>query len=85
MLMEDILGYIAGTLTTLCFVPQAIKIIREKQTAGVSLSTYIIFSAGVSIWFAYGLAINSRPIILFNIITLSITAIIIYNLVKYRK
>lgn len=83
--MEDIIGYIAGTLTTICFIPQAYKIIRDKNVEGISLSMYIVFLCGVLLWLTYGLILSNPPIIIFNTLTAALTSVIIFNIIKYKK
>jgi len=83
--MEDIIGYVAGTLTTICFIPQAYKIIRDKNVEGISLSMYIVFLCGVLSWLSYGIILGNPPIILFNSLTAVLTSVIIYNILKYKK
>ena len=56
--METI-GWLAAVLTTFSFVPQAIKVIRTKETSSVSLWMYSIFTLGISFWLIYGLMIGS--------------------------
>ena len=63
------LGYAAAILTTLAFVPQALKTIRSRDTSGISLGMYVIFTVGIGFWFAYGVALGSWPMILANITT----------------
>lgn len=83
----EILGIIAGTLTTICFVPQAIKLIRSRHTEGVSLLMYAIFTLGVFFWLTYGIVLESRPMIVANSITLGLSATILVVLLKeyFRK
>jgi len=83
--MEDLFGYIAGTLTTICFIPQAYKIIRHKNVEGISLSMYIVFLSGVLLWLVYGLMLSNPPIIIFNVLTAALTSVIIFNIIKYNK
>ena len=71
------LGYIAATLTTLSFVPQAAKTIRSRDTSGISLGMYVIFIVGIGFWFLYGLALGSWPMILANITTFTLAAVIL--------
>lgn len=75
--MEEWLGSIAAILTTASFVPQAIKVIRERQTAGISLSMYVLFTIGVALWFIYGLVIGRYPIYLANGITLALSSVVL--------
>ena len=65
----DILGLIAGTLTTIAFVPQLIKVWSSKSANDISYVMFILFIIGIVLWEVYGWEIHSTPIILFNIIT----------------
>jgi MtN3 and saliva related transmembrane protein len=64
------IGYAAATLTTIAFVPQALTTIRTRDTRGISLAMYVIFTIGVACWLGYGLVLESWPMILANIVTL---------------
>lgn len=77
-------GYVAATLTTLAFVPQALKTLRSKDTRGISLGMYAVFTVGVVFWLAYGVALGSAPMILSNIITLALSAAILAMKLKYK-
>ena len=68
--LRNYIGYLAATLTTLSFVPQAIKTLRTGNTEGISLTMYITFCLGVSCWLAYGVVLDDPPMILANCITL---------------
>lgn len=63
------LGVVAATLTTVSFVPQAMKTIRTRDTSGISLGMYVAFTIGVGFWFGYGLVLQSWPMIVSNAIT----------------
>lgn len=89
-LTTEMLGYIAATLTTISFLPQAILTIRTRDTDGLSLSMYSTFTLGVFCWMVYGLYLGNNVIILANSITLFLASIIlsfkIYNsFVKCKK
>ena len=71
------LGYVAATLTTLAFVPQAIKIIRTRDTRGISLGMYLAFTVGVALWFGYGIVLHSWPMIISNAITFVLASVIL--------
>jgi MtN3 and saliva related transmembrane protein len=77
------LGYAAAALTTGSFVPQALMTIRTRNTSGVSLGMYLVFTTGVAVWLAYGLAIESWPMILANTITLALAATILGFKLRY--
>ena len=65
----DILGLVAGTLTTVAFVPQLVKVWRSKSAKDISYIMFILFIIGIILWEIYGWEIHSLPIILFNVIT----------------
>lgn len=71
------LGYLAATLTTLAFVPQAVKTIRSRDTSGISLGMYVVFTVGIVCWFGYGIALGSWPMILANAVTFLLAAVIL--------
>ena len=70
-------GYVAATLTTLAFVPQAVKTIRSKDASSISLGMYVVFTTGLCFWLAYGIVLGSWPMILSNVITLVLAATIL--------
>ena len=43
-------GFLAAALTTVAFVPQAVKTIRSKDTRSISLGMYVIFTIGIAFW-----------------------------------
>jgi MtN3 and saliva related transmembrane protein len=79
----EILGYVAATLTTASFLPQAILTIRTRDTDGLSLSMYSTFTLGVFCWLIYGIYLSNNVIIFANAITLFLATLIlsfkIYN------
>ena len=68
--METTIGLIAALLTTLSFLPQGIKVIRTKNTEGISLLMYLMFVTGVALWLIYGFLIKDQAITLANLVTL---------------
>ena len=81
-LTGDWLGYIAATLTTLAFVPQAWRTLRTRDTRSLSLLMYLLFTAGIAFWLAYGVALGSWPIILSNAATLVLAVIILAEKIR---
>lgn len=80
--MSELVGYVAAILTTVSFVPQAIRTLRTRDTAGISLAMYVMFTTGAGCWLIYGIAIGSLPVILANAITCSLSLVIL--LLKLR-
>ena len=70
-------GYVAAALTTAAFVPQAVKTLRTRDTRGISLGMYVVFTIGLCFWLAYGIVLGSWPMIVSNIITLALALVIL--------
>jgi MtN3 and saliva related transmembrane protein len=85
MLSHDLLGYVAATLTTSSFVPQAYKTFRSKDVSGISLTMYSMFTFGMMLWLVYGFLINAWPIIVANAVTLSLALTILSMRLRYHK
>jgi MtN3 and saliva related transmembrane protein len=71
------IGYVAAVLTTLSFVPQAARTIRTRDTRGISLWMYAMFTVGIAFWLAYGIVLESWPMILSNVVTFILAATIL--------
>ena len=69
-MQADFIRYIAATLTTVSFFPQALKTLRSRNTQSISLRMYILFTAGVTFWSIYGWMVDDGPVLLANLITL---------------
>ena len=59
----NLIGYVAAAITTLSFFPQAIKTLRSRDTRGISLRMYLLFTIGVALWAIYGLQVNDGPVL----------------------
>ena len=81
----DWLGYVAATLTTASFVPQAWLIFRTRNVSGISLAMYSAFTLGIALWLAYGVMLGAWPIIIANIITLVLATCILVMKIKHQK
>jgi len=80
----DIIGYMAAFGTTVSFLPQAIKTIQTKDTSGISLYMYMLFTAGTFLWLMYGLMSHSLPVAIANVITFIFASIILVYKLKYK-
>jgi MtN3 and saliva related transmembrane protein len=79
-----LLGLAAAFCTTISFVPQAFKTIRTKNTEGISLSMYTVFTTGTFLWFLYGLLSSNLPVSVANGITLVFASIILGYKIRYK-
>jgi len=73
----DWLGYLAASLTTLSFVPQALLTLRTREVHGISAAMYSVFTIGVALWLAYGWRLGEWPIIIANAVTLVLAVTIL--------
>ena len=80
----DLLGLAAGSLTTVSFVPQVLKIWRSKSGNDVSYGMFALFSAGVTLWLVYGLMLDATPIVVANAVTLVLALVVILLKFRYR-
>ncbi|MBQ0817987.1 MAG: SemiSWEET transporter [Methyloceanibacter sp.] len=81
--MELLVSAIAATLTTVAIVPQAIHILRLRETQAISLQMYLVLATGVAFWMIYGFMIWNWAMIIANAITLTLTIAIIAMKLRY--
>lgn len=82
----DLLGSIAAFCTTTAFVPQAWQVYRTRSTHDLSLGMFLLFTAGVTLWLAYGVLIDSLPVAVANAATLLLAGYILYmKLTEMRR
>jgi MtN3 and saliva related transmembrane protein len=77
MTFVEPIGLAAASLTTFAFLPQVVRTIRTRDTAGISLWTYLLFCAGVALWLAYGVLRADLPLILANTVTLALSGTVL--------
>jgi MtN3 and saliva related transmembrane protein len=80
-----LLGFAAGTLTTLSFVPQVHKAFRTQRCNDLSWTMLIAFGTGVVLWLIYGLLLRAAPIIVANAVTLALILWLLFLKLKYRE
>ncbi|MEO1133102.1 MAG: SemiSWEET transporter [Cyanobacteria bacterium J06639_1] len=80
----DTLGILAGTLTTLAFLPQLIKTWRSRSAEDVSIGMFLMFCTGVVLWGVYGWEIHALPVIATNVITFILAAAILILKLVYE-
>ena len=81
--MSDVIGYLAGFLATVAFLPQVAKTVRDRSVKDISLGMYVLFCAGVSLWLLYGFLISSWPVIISNLVTLVLSATVLVLKIKH--
>jgi MtN3 and saliva related transmembrane protein len=79
-----LIGYIAGALTTISFVPQVVRAWKLKETRDLSLAMLMLFAAGILLWTYYGIRTGSVPIIAANVITFVLILVLLGLKIRYR-
>jgi MtN3 and saliva related transmembrane protein len=79
-----VVGYVAGALTTVSFVPQVIRAWKLKETRDLSLAMLLLFASGVLLWTLYGLWTGSVPVIAANVITFILIMVLLGMKIKYQ-
>ena len=80
-----IFGYFAAFFTAVSFLPQAIKPVKTRETAGLSLLTYLFLFLGSLSWFIYGVYLTDYPLMITNSLTTIFTGIILYLILSERN
>lgn len=80
-----IFGYFAAFFTAVSFLPQAIKTVKTRETAGLSLLTYLFLFLGSLSWFIYGVYLTDYPLMVTNSLTTVFTGIILYLIFSERN
>lgn len=83
--MDDLIGYLAASLTTLSFLPQALHTFRTRDVSGISLGMYSMFATGVALWLVYGLLLGAWPIVVANAVTLALALAILVMKLRYHQ
>ena len=76
-------GFAAAICTTASFLPQAVKTIRTKNTAGISLSMYLLFTIGTLLWLLFGIFTGNMPVMIANAVTFAFAATILFYKIKF--
>lgn len=73
----SVLGLLAGSLTTVAFLPQVLKTWKSRSAKDLSLGMFSLFTLGVILWLVYGILISDLPIIVANIVTLILASVLL--------
>ncbi|SFN20956.1 MtN3 and saliva related transmembrane protein [Chryseobacterium oleae] len=82
---ENILGIIAGVLTSISMIPQLIKVIKEKNVDDISLVMLLVLISGLSLWVWYGFKKDELPIILSNAFAVLVNISLLVSYMIYKK
>jgi MtN3 and saliva related transmembrane protein len=77
MSLVSLMGYVAGTCTTLAFLPQVFRTWRTRSTDDISLGMFSLMVFGIALWLLYGIAVGDWPLILADGVSLILAATIL--------
>jgi MtN3 and saliva related transmembrane protein len=81
----QVLGLVAGSLTTVAFLPQVIKTWKSGSAKDLSLGMFLFFSLGVLLWLIYGILAKDIPVIAANLATLILASTILYFKLRFKE
>ena len=81
----EILGYLAASLTTSSFIPQAMRTLSSSDTRGISLSMYTLLTSGIALWLSYGALTGNGPLIIANAITVVLSGLILQRKLENHR
>jgi len=81
----NLIGMIAGVLTTLAYFPQVIKTWQSKSVGDLSIIMLLTLATGIFLWFVYGLLIRSVPVIIANAVSFALVSIMVLLKIIFRR
>jgi MtN3 and saliva related transmembrane protein len=75
--MIEAIGSLAALITTLCWIPQAWRVIRTRETRAISLPAQMALLIGVGMWLVYGVLMGIAPLVWSNVVTFALVAVIV--------
>lgn len=83
--LTEVMGLVAGLLTTIAYLPQVVKVWVGRSARDVSLGMFVIMNIGIALWLVYGIAIDSLALILANGVTLLLTLAVLVGKLKFDR
>ena len=83
--MDDWIGFAAGALTTLAFLPQVLKVWRSKSVQDISLGMYLVITVGVALWIWYGFQVGSAPVMVGNALVLIQAILVLVAKIRFTS
>jgi len=81
----QIIGIIAGCVTSFSMIPQLIKLIKKKEAKDISYFMIILLLFGVALWTVYGILKEDVPIIATNCFSFILNLIFLLLVIKYKR
>jgi MtN3 and saliva related transmembrane protein len=81
----QVLGLVAGSLTTAAFLPQVIKTWKSRSAKDLSLGMFSLFCLGVLLWLIYGIMVQDIPVIAANFLTLMLACTLLFFKLRFKQ
>ena len=81
----EVLGLVAGGITSVAMMPQLIKVIKEKNAEDISVVMLLVLITGLSLWVWYGILQNELPIILSNGFSVLVNITLLICCIIFKK
>lgn len=85
MNLTEILGFVAGSFTSVSTLPQLIKTLRKKEAGDVSITMFLVLITGIALWVAYGLQKKDMPVVITNSLALLLNIMMLILKIRYGK
>ncbi|KFC20382.1 SemiSWEET transporter [Chryseobacterium sp. FH1] len=82
---ENILGLVAGILTSVAMMPQLIKVLKDKNVEDISVMMLLVLISGLSLWVWYGILQEEWPIILSNAFSVLVNVTLLTCCLIFKK
>jgi MtN3 and saliva related transmembrane protein len=73
-----LVGFLAGALTTVSFLPQVVKSLRTRHMGDFNLLFIVLMLAGLVLWTVYGFMLGQLPLIVANGVTIALNLILLW-------
>ena len=80
----QLVGLVAGMLTTIAFLPQVIKTWKSRSAKGLSRGMFSLFCLGVALWLTYGFLVMDIPVIAANLLTLMLASTLLFFKLRFK-
>lgn len=81
----EVIGLLAGILTSSSLIPQLVKTIKMKEVKDISVMMFVTLMAGTGLWCYYGIVKDDLPIIVTNGFSCGLNGLMLLLKVKYTR
>ncbi len=82
---SEVIGFLAGFGTTFAAIPDLLAMLKRQSSAGMHPRMAAIMCVFQVVWIYYGLLIDSRPVILWNMVAVLVNALSVAAYIYFAK